>query len=100
MYSDGGFMIFIKEQNCNYDEIRTVYTRLGENCKFIMCGDTKQDDLTKSKNRNDVSGLFKFLKVLEKVKDFSVINFCRDDIIRSQQVKNFIIAEELYLENA
>lgn len=93
-------IILDEAQNCNYDELRTVFTRLGENCKIIICGDTKQDDLTKTKNKSDFSGLTKFISILKNVKKFSVINFCREDIIRSEQVKEFIIAEEIFMENA
>jgi phosphate starvation-inducible PhoH-like protein len=91
---DNTIVILDESQNCHYEELRTVITRLGNNSKIILCGDTKQDDLAFSKNRVDVSGLGQLKKVLNGIDEFSVINFTRDDIVRSELIKKFIIAEE------
>lgn len=95
---DNKIIILDEVQNCTYEEIRTIVTRVGENSRLIMCGDTKQDDLKISRNRRDVSGLFQMIKVLEEVEDFGIVNFTKDDIVRSKFVKDFIIAEERILE--
>jgi phosphate starvation-inducible PhoH-like protein len=36
-------------QNCTYDQIKMVCTRIGEGSKLILTGDTKQSDLDKHK---------------------------------------------------
>ena len=92
-------MLFIKPQNCTYEELRTVFTRKGENTKFVLCGDSAQDDLKISRNKRDTSGLFKFIKIFEKTHGSDVINFGHSDIVRSKDIKDFIIEEEKYLEN-
>lgn len=96
---DNCIMILDEAQNCTYEELRTVYTRKGNNTKFILCGDSAQDDLKNSKNRQDVSGLFKFIKIFEETRRSSIVNFGHNDIVRSEDIKDFIIAEEKFLQN-
>lgn len=92
---DNAIIIVDECQNMADTELRTIITRVGECSRIIFCGDTKQDDLKNSKNRLDRSGLPFFLNVLRKMGDsFAIIEFSRDDIVRSELVKNFIIAEE------
>lgn len=79
-------------QNLNLGEISTVITRLGRNSKIIFCGDTKQDDL--ENYRNDLSGLPSFIRILEQMKEFDIVKFCLDDIVRSKLVKSFLVAKE------
>jgi phosphate starvation-inducible protein PhoH and related proteins len=83
-------------QNLTYGEIRTILTRVGTNSRIILCGDTKQDDLKYSKNRSDVSGLVQVSRVIDNMKgdSFDKVVFTIDDIVRSDFVKHFIIAEE------
>lgn len=91
---DNSVIIFDECQNANYEELRSIITRVGKNSKIIFCGDTKQDDLKAGKNKNDKSGLERFLDVLDEVKGFEVVEFSVDDVVRSGIVKAFIIAEE------
>lgn len=80
-------------QNLNYHEIYTLLTRVGENTRIILCGDIKQSDLINKKN--DVTGLPRFIQVINKMKDsFGVIIYTKEDIVRSKFVKDFIIADE------
>mgnify|MGYP003341412680 FL=1 len=91
------FVILDEFQNCNYEEIRTILTRLGKNTRIFLCGDTRQNDLYRSKY--DVSGMEEIVSVLETMKEFDIIDFGVEDIVRSDIVKSFIIAEEEYLKN-
>lgn len=92
---NNAIIIFDECQNANYQEMRSVITRVGENSRIIFCGDTKQDDLQASKNKNDKSGLASFLNVLRNIDGgFPVVEFSKEDIVRSGLVKKFIIAEE------
>ena len=79
-------------QNQRYVELRTVLTRTGDNSRVILCGDTKQDDLS-STRYNEVSGLKDMMKVFERMGYMSTVQFGIDDIVRSGFVKSFIIAE-------
>jgi phosphate starvation-inducible protein PhoH len=97
---DNAIIVVDEIQNMTYEEIRTIVTRLGDNSRLILCGDVKQDDLKINKNRVDISGLTKFLSVVNQIHDFRVVNFTTDDIVRSGFVKDFIISEEKVLEAA
>jgi len=91
---DNAIIIFDECQNANYDELRSIITRVGNNSKIIFCGDTKQDDLKAGKNRNDKSGLGDFLQVLSTIPEFRTVKFNVEDVVRSGLVKAFILAEE------
>lgn len=91
---DNSIIIVDECQSMTYHELDSIITRVGESSKIVFCGDTKQDDLQGSRNRNDVSGLIDFIKVLQKIPSFDVINFGIDDIVRSGLVKEYIIAKE------
>lgn len=91
------YIILDEFQNCTYEEIRTILTRMGKNSKMFLCGDTRQNDLYR--NKYDVSGMEEIVNVLETMKEFDVIEFGISDIVRSDFVKSFIIAEEEYLKN-
>jgi phosphate starvation-inducible PhoH-like protein len=97
---DNSIIIVDEAQNCSFQELDTVITRVGESSKIIFCGDMKQDDLKISKHRADVSGLQDFIKVISKLDDFAVVTFGVDDIVRSGLVKQYIIAKEIELELA
>ena len=95
---DNAVIIVDECQSMTYHELDSIITRVGESSKIIFCGDMKQDDLKGSKNRNDISGLRDFVKVLEKIRSFNVVEFGIQDIVRSGLVKEYIIAKEQELE--
>jgi predicted ribonuclease YlaK len=79
-------------QNQRYVELRTVLTRTGDHSRVILCGDTKQDDLTSDRYKES-SGLRDMMKVFQRMGHMSTVEFGVDDIVRSGFVKDFIIAE-------
>lgn len=93
---DNALILVDEVQNMNIGELRTIMTRVGENSRIIFCGDTKQDDLTSSRHKFDVSGLRHFKRIIDKMEQncFDTIQFTVDDIVRSGLVKSFIMAEE------
>lgn len=78
-------------QNMNFNELWTVFTRIGKNCRIIFCGDIKQNDLY---NQRQQSGFENFFKILRNMKSFSATEFNASDIVRSDVVKEFIITAE------
>jgi phosphate starvation-inducible protein PhoH len=78
-------------QNMTYQELDSVITRIGDNCKIIFSGDFKQTDLLKDAERN---GLLNFMKILKHMNLFDCIEFTKEDIVRSKLVKSYIIAKE------
>jgi len=85
-------VIVDEAQNCNYHELCSVITRLGTNCRFIMCGDYYQSDFTR---QNEKDGIKEFLEILGHMKYFDCIEFKWEDIIRSGLVRDFIMTKEM-----
>lgn len=80
-------LVVDETQNMTYHELDSIITRLNENCKIIFCGDIRQADLYKN-------GLQDFYNVLKAMDEFDFIEFQKDDIVRSELVKNYIIKKE------
>lgn len=76
-------------QNCTFHELDTVITRVGNNTRVILCGDIDQCDLIR--NKQDVSGLPEFMRILEEIESFEFTEFQEDDIVRGGLVKDYII---------
>jgi len=93
---DNSIIVVDECQSMTYHELDSIITRVGESSKIIFCGDTRQDDLAGSRNRNDVSGLASFINVLKGIPSFALINFGVEDIVRSGLVKEYIIAKERF----
>lgn len=91
---DRAIILVDEVQNMTYAELNTIMTRIGINTKVIFAGDTAQNDLTK--NRYEVSGLVDFMNIINTLDEFTTIKFSTDDIVRSELVKKYIIAKELY----
>lgn len=89
---DNAIVLVDEAQDCNAHELNSIMTRLGENSRIIVCGDTKQNDLIHSKH--DVSGLDVFMKAATKMSSVSLVQFTHSDIVRSQFVKDWIVAYE------
>lgn len=84
-------MIVDEINNMTFHELDSVITRMGTNCKIVMCGDLKQSDLTKEQER---AGLSNFMKIVKKMTTFTHIEFDRDDIIRGGVCKEYICVRE------
>jgi phosphate starvation-inducible protein PhoH and related proteins len=88
---DNCVVIVDEMQNMNFHELDTIITRCGINCRLIFLGDVTQTDLTKNEEK---AGLKKFMKIIEKLDGFDIIDFGVDDIVRSDKVKQYIIAKD------
>lgn len=78
-------IIFLDEiQNMNEEEVFTLLTRVGSECRIIVSGDFMQLDLKKEK-----SGFHRLQETLDSMGSFSHINFEIEDIL-SDFVKEFI----------
>jgi phosphate starvation-inducible protein PhoH len=74
-------------QNMTYHELDSIITRLNDNCRIIFCGDMRQADLYKN-------GLEDFFRVIRSMNEFDFIEFQKEDIVRSELVKNYIIRKD------
>ena len=93
---DNAIIVVDECQNMNDMEMNSIMTRVGQNSKVIFCGDFRQSDLYKI--RSDLSGLQKFMVIAESMPSFNIIEFGTDDIVRSELVKEYIIARQEYEE--
>lgn len=80
-------------QNMLDQELHTIITRVGKNCKIIFAGDVGQIDLL---SRIETSGLYKFMKILNSMKSFATVDFQPSDIVRDDLVKEYIVARLKY----
>jgi phosphate starvation-inducible protein PhoH len=74
-------------QNMSYHELDSIITRLNDNCRIMFCGDIKQADLYKN-------GFEDFYEVLRNMDEFDFADFQKEDIVRSNLVKSYIIKKE------
>ena len=80
-------------QNMTYSELATIITRMGDHSRIIFCGDFRQTDLFRTKEKE---GLHHFMRIIEKMQEFSFHEFNASDIVRGQLVRSFIIEEMQY----
>lgn len=79
-------------QNFTFHELDSVITRIGENSKILFSGDFKQSDFTKEA---DKSGIQNFMKIIKGMNGhFKFIEYGKNDIVRSELVKDYIITKE------
>ena len=90
---DECIVIVDEAQNMTDMELNSVMTRAGNNTKMIFCGDFRQTDLSK---RHDMSGLKKFVSIVEHMDSFRIVEFGVEDIVRSALCKEYIIARMNY----
>ena len=89
---DNCLIISDEAQNISMDNSHTLMTRIGENCKLIMLGDTNQIDIT---NKSD-SSLKYLIKMFTDTENFGIVEMNNSDI----NVRNPLIdiIETKYIE--
>ena len=92
MTISNAIVVLDEMQNLTFHELDSIITRVGNNCKFIMCGDYYQSDFTKETDR---TGILKFLSIIEQLRNFTVIEFGWEDIVRSDFVRDYIMTKEM-----
>lgn len=78
-------------QNLSFHELDSVITRVGQSTRIIFAGDYYQSDFTKE---TDKKGLHLFLSVIEYINTFEKVEFEWKDIVRSDLVRDYIVAKE------
>jgi predicted ribonuclease YlaK len=84
-------IIFDEFQSATFHEIDSVLTRIGDNCRFVLCGDYAQNDLNLKKEK---SGFQDAVKILSKLEDVEQVNFTIDDVVRSGFVRHYLAEKE------
>ena len=88
---DNSIVLVDEMQNLNFHELDSVITRIGHCTKIIFCGDYYQSDF---KNEKERQGINQFLGILEQLRNFSVVSFGWEDIVRSDFVRDYIMTKE------
>ena len=87
---DNAIIIVDEFQNLNFHELDSIITRVGQNTKIMFCGDAVQSDLVKTNERN---GIHDFMKILQIMPSFDIIEFGVDDIVRSGFCREYLLAK-------
>ena len=82
------FVIVDEAQNMTEKELITIMTRVGENTRVFICGDTMQSDIGNKSGFANIQNLFN--DESSKEQGIFTFEFDEDDIIRSKLVK-FIV---------
>lgn len=87
---DNSLIIVDECENMTMLQLKVMLTRVGKYSKVVLCGDIAQTAPT-----FENSGLGELIKMVEHFDmRVHIINFTRDDIMRSKQCKQWIIAFE------
>lgn len=90
-FSDA-FVIVDEAQNCSIAQLKMLVTRIGENSQLVINGDIKQTDIKGS-------GLARLIAISKQASiDVPLVEFTSEDIVRSDIVKNWIIAFDKFGE--
>jgi phosphate starvation-inducible PhoH-like protein len=85
---DNAIILIDEAQNVTCGQMKLILSRIGENCKIIISGDTGQMDI------EGTSGLSDAIKRLARVPGVEVVTFLPEDIVRSKLCKQIIMAYE------
>lgn len=83
---DNAIILIDEAQNVTIGQMKLILSRIGENCKIIISGDTNQKDI------QGVSGLEDAIKKLTGIYGVDVVAFLPSDIVRSKLCKQIIMA--------
>lgn len=86
---ENAILIVDEAANTTIGEIQALTTRIGENCRIFCIGDCAQSD-----TRENGLKWFEDLVIKHYIPDVGVIRFNHDDIVRSEMVKQLVIAFE------
>lgn len=74
---NNAFVVIDEAQNCTYQQLKMLLSRLGWNSTMVVTGDPAQSDLL-----DNLSGLKDICHKLEAVEDIAVIHLTGKDIVR------------------
>lgn len=87
MTFDKCILIIEETQNLSTEECKTILTRIGENCRYILTGDKKQSDKYKDYKK---SGLYDISIRHKNTEGVYICEFEVEDVVRSEIVKRLL----------
>jgi len=93
---DNVIVIIEEAQNLSKTQMKAILTRIGENCKVVVIGDSQQSDRFGESvdNYSRDSGLKDAIKRLKDIENVGTFTFDVSDVVRSKIVKDIIIEYE------
>tara|TARA_Y100001970_G_scaffold266600_1_gene355499 strand:- start:2362 stop:3378 length:1017 start_codon:yes stop_codon:yes gene_type:complete len=82
------FAILDEAQNATDTQIKMFLTRIGENSKIVINGDPSQIDLP----NKSLSGLNRSKRILQHLKEISIVDFDHKDVVRHPLVSKIVKA--------
>jgi phosphate starvation-inducible PhoH-like protein len=82
---NNAFVVIDEAQNCTYNQIKMLLTRLGWHSTMVLTGDPDQSDLLQG-----MSGLTDIAKKLETVPGIAVVRMTDKDIVRHPLVASML----------
>lgn len=76
---DNAIIIVDEAQNISLPNMRSTMTRIGEDSKMVIVGDTRQIDMKKSAT----SSLEKVIEFFSDMEEIGIMEFRREDIVRN-----------------
>ena len=80
---DDSIILVNEAEEYTKDNMRLILTRIGENSKIIITGDSKQVNRKSIKNNNEECGLTYSASVLADLDEVSITTFDENDIVRN-----------------
>ena len=90
---DNAIIIVDEAQNISLRNMRSTMTRLGENSKMVIVGDTRQIDIKKT----EASSLEKVISFFTDMEEIGIMEFTKEDIVRNPLI---IKIEETFEKNS
>lgn len=84
---NNAFVVIDEAQNCTYQQLKMVLSRLGWHSTMVVTGDPAQSDLLQG-----LSGLSEIAEKLSSVENIGVINLRQSDIVRHPLVAEMLDA--------
>lgn len=75
-------VIFDEAQNSTVDQMRLLLSRIGENSKFIICGDTNQSDI------REMNGLEDAFNLLYGIENIGFVTLTEESIVRHPIIRD------------
>lgn len=82
---NNAFVVIDEAQNCTYNQIKMLLTRLGWHSTMVLTGDPDQSDLLQG-----MSGLSEIARKLEAVPGIAVVRLTDQDIVRHPLVASML----------
>ena len=89
------FAILDEAQNATDIQIKMFLTRIGENSKIVINGDSSQIDLINKKH----SGLLRSKNLLKNLNEISIVDFDHTDVVRHPLVTKIVKAYDDFKDN-